>query len=65
MYMFQQHVLIENIKTVINLTYNRDVFMWRPGNLFSKLEFFPIFPNLFSKGIGYRVGLGYRVQGIG
>jgi hypothetical protein len=29
--------------------------------LFSELEFFPIFPDLFSKGIGYRVGLGYRV----
>jgi hypothetical protein len=33
----------------------------RPGNFFSNLEFSPIFPNFFSKGIGYRVGLGYRV----
>jgi hypothetical protein len=28
---------------------------------FSRTRIFPIFSNLFSKGIGYRVGLGYRV----
>ena len=49
------------------------IFVWDSGlytgngcfietwQFFSEFEYFPIFSNFFAKGIGYRVGLGYRV----